>query len=142
MFRFALFAFNAFLFSFTPIYAQSGASTFLVELNKVTEKNGACEIVLFAHNDMGKNISDISLKLAVVDAAGQFNSILSLPLGAMRDTDSKFASYTLQMSCAELSKVVVNDVANCSLENVDGSSNLCNDQLEVNSRELEIEMAL
>lgn len=142
MFRHPFSILAAVLCSLSPAWAQDSDSLFLVELNKATEKNGACEIVLFARNDLGQGISEISLQFAVVDAAGQFKNMLLLPLGAMRDTDSKFASYTLKMPCTELSKVVINDVVSCSLKDADGPSDLCNDQLEVNSREQDIEMAL
>lgn len=142
MFRHSSAVVAALLFSFSPALAQDSDPLFLVELNKATEKSGACEIVMFARNGLSQGISNISLKFAVVDKAGQFNSMLSLPLGAMRDKDSKFASYTLQMPCAELSKIVINDVVNCTLKGAGGPSDLCSDQMEVNSREPDIEMAL
>jgi hypothetical protein len=125
-----------------PAAAQEDVFPFLVELNKATEKAGACEIVVLVRNGMGQAVSDISLKLAVVDSGGQFSSMLSLPLGAMRDQDSKFASYTLQMPCTGLSKIIINDVDRCTLAGSGGASELCNASLQVNSREAGIEMAL
>lgn len=125
-----------------PVWAQAEQAEFLVELNKATERNGACEIVIFARNGLGQGLSEMSLKFAVVDAAGQFNSMLSLPLGAMRNNDGKFASYTLKMSCDNLSKVVINDIVSCTLKGAGEQSDLCVDRLEVNSREPEIKMEL
>ncbi|CUH78145.1 hypothetical protein TRM7557_01744 [Tritonibacter multivorans] len=146
MFRrlFQLFAFTC--FSVVAVGPAMADPAFLIELNKATEKNtsdtGACEIVIFAHNRLGTGLKEISFKLAVVDSASQFNTMLSLPLGAMRINDSKFASYTLKKPCGEISKVVINDVHRCLPTDGEAASDICNEWLEVNSLEAEIEMAL
>lgn len=128
------------------VAAIKDSGHFLIELNRATDKStdsiNACEVVIFAHNQIGESLDQISFKLAVVDSYNKFNSLLSLPLGPMRTDDSKFASYTLKLGCGEISKVVVNEIDVCLLDDATANSEICHDLLEVNSLETAIEMAL
>lgn len=137
---------GAFAQESASVLENKDAGHFLIELNRATDKStdsiNACELVIFAHNQIGASLDQISFKLAVVDSYSKFISLLSLPLGPMRANDSKFASYTLKLGCGEISKVVVNEIDVCLLDDATDNSGICHDTLEVNSLEAAIEMAL
>ena len=118
----------------TSAAAQDAGGTISLELNRISETDsGGCQVVFFGNNQLDQNFSDVTWRLAVFGADGVFRNLLSLPLGELSAGKRRVVQYNLPSACADLSEIIVNDVAKCELEGA-GDSDVCLSSLNVTSR--------
>lgn len=136
--RFMIAFMAAALITVTQAFAQeeadTKASSMTLELNRATASDdGGCQIIFFGKNESEEDFAEVAWRLAVFDADGVFKNLLSLPLGALSPGKRRVVQYNLPFACGELSEIIVNDTAKCTL--VDGSeSDACLKRITVLSR--------
>ncbi|MEM6896660.1 MAG: hypothetical protein AAF576_04735 [Pseudomonadota bacterium] len=120
----------------TPALSQETGGTITLELNRISDTDGGgCQVVFFGNNQLDTDFTDVTWRLAVFGTDGVFRNLLSLPLGALSAGKRRIVQFNLPSACAELSEIIVNDVAQCELKDGSGdSSSVCLEQLEVSSR--------
>lgn len=118
----------------TSVYAQDNVGELTLELNRVgSTADGTCQVVFFGQNGLDRGLSAVTWRLAVFDADGIFNTLLSLPLGEMESGKRRILQYNLPSDCADISEIIVNDVAECTYD--DGEeADVCLDDVVVSSR--------
>ncbi|GGE22473.1 hypothetical protein GCM10011360_08730 [Primorskyibacter flagellatus] len=125
------------LIAAAPAPAQDTTATegLVLELNRISEGgDGTCQMVFFGQNNLPDSLAEITLRLAVIDANGVFQNMLALPLGALDTGKRRFAQYNLPLACADISEIVVNDVATCKIAGSAEDSGACLSGLTVSSR--------
>ena len=102
--------------------AQDADAKFTLQLNNAaTNDAGACSLTFVAVNRSGQALTDSAYQVAVFDAAGVVRRILVLGFGALDDAKTRITVFALpDQPCADISRIIVNDVAACKLE--DGSN--------------------
>ncbi len=112
--------------------ASEGGIT--LELNRISDTaSGGCALVFFGHNKLETGLSEVTWRLAVFGADGVFRNLLALPLGELSSGKRRVVQFNLPTACAELSEIIVNDVASCTLEG-DTESDACLSDVTVSSR--------
>lgn len=117
-------------------FAQEEAGKISLELNKATAtEDGKCQVVFFAENGLDQVLDEISLRVAFFDAEGVFKNLLALSLGSLDVGKRRILLFNLPGDCAELSEIIVNDVAACKVAGSGGEdSDVCLSELNVTSR--------
>lgn len=119
------------------VQAQDTAAdspTLLLELNRATANDdGGCQVIFRGENGLAEDFADVAWRLAVFDAEGVFQTLLSLPLGALAPTHRRVVQYNLPYACENMSDIVVNDVTECTLAG-GGESEACLRALTVVTR--------
>ncbi|MEL7166373.1 MAG: hypothetical protein AAGL96_12965 [Pseudomonadota bacterium] len=117
-------------------HAQEGGGKISLELNKATAtEDGKCQVVFYARNGLDQVLDEISLRVAFFDAEGVFKNLLALSLGSLDVGKRRVLLFNLPGGCAELSEIVVNDVAACKVAGSGGNdSDVCLSELTVTSR--------
>ncbi|MEX0364779.1 MAG: hypothetical protein AB3N22_01835 [Ruegeria sp.] len=124
------------LLSSTVAMAQDAAPSITLELNRAeASSDGGCQVIFFGQNALEEDFEEVTWRLAVFGADGVFRNLLALPLGALSAGKRRVVQYNLPSPCAELSEIIVNDVASCKIAGGnDTSSDVCLSQLTVTSR--------
>ncbi|MDO5704943.1 MAG: hypothetical protein Q4G49_07705 [Paracoccus sp. (in: a-proteobacteria)] len=123
----------------TPAPAQEAGADdgrIVVELNNVSDTDtGACRLTFVAVNRTGTGFDAASWQVGVFDAQGFVQSILVLEFGALAPDRTRIVQFDLPgRACADISRVVVNDVAACRAGGQDALSPVCLDALTPRSR--------
>lgn len=109
-----------------------------LELNNVADaEGGACRMTFVAANHSGEGFDRTGWQVGVFDAQGIVRSILVLEFGELPDGKTKIVLFDLPgRGCADISRVVVNDVAHCLPPGgaADAQSPVCLDALTTRSR--------
>lgn len=129
-------AFLTFLLTTSLASAQDTSPAISLELNRASASaEGGCQVVFFGQNGLDQDFEDVTWRLAVFGADGVFRNLLALPLGSLSAGKRRVVQYNLPSACADLSEIIVNDVAQCTLANApDTPSDVCLTQLTVTSR--------
>jgi hypothetical protein len=113
--------------------AQAQTDALSIELNKVEDLEGNCVASIVVANRLGQRLDRFSLDLFVFDAKGVISRQLLLDLAPLRRDKTSVARFALIDSlCAEVTKVLVNDIPACRSE--DGQDLDCLKNLAVYSR--------
>ncbi|MCG7629361.1 hypothetical protein MHM88_16240 [Epibacterium sp. MM17-32] len=100
-----------------PVLADSGR--LLVELNKTESiEGGGCRAFFLFRNETGKSFAGFEMSLAVLDARGVIDRLLSIdaaPLPVARTTLKLFEIPDL--SCTDISEVLLHDMTACQPQN-------------------------
>jgi hypothetical protein len=122
--------------SIGPVMAQDATVTTLsLELNGAAEvTTGGCRLTYVATNGSDVPMGQMSYEVAVFNTEGIVSRILVLEFGALTVGKTKVVQFDLpDQSCGDIAKIVVNDVAACTLE--DGSAgDFCLSGLTTTSR--------
>jgi len=120
----------------TSVFAQDATPEISLELNRATASaEGGCQLVFFGHNGLDQDFEEVTWRLAVFGSDGVFRNLLGLPLGALSAGKRRIVQYNLPTACADLSEIIVNDVATCALaDDTAEESDACLSQLTVSSR--------
>ena len=117
----------------TSVHAQDTEGQITLELNRATTTEGNCQVVFFGENGLERGLSAVTWRLAVFDADGVFDTLLSLPLGELDSGKRRILQYNLPKPCSAISEIIVNDVAECVYD--DGTeADVCLDSAVVSSR--------
>ena len=120
----------------TSAFAQDATPGISLELNRATPSSeGGCQLVFFGQNGLDQDFEEVTWRLAVFGGDGVFRNLLGLPLGELSAGKRRVVQYNLPTACTDLSEIIVNDVASCSLAGDSGSdSDACLTQLTVTTR--------
>ena len=116
--------------------AAAGApQEFSLELNNAAETTaGGCRLTYVATNNTGEELGQTAYEVAVFDGSGVVSRILVLEFGALTAGKTKVVQFDLgDQGCADISRIVVNDVAACTLAD-GGEGDFCLDGLVTGSR--------
>lgn len=118
-----------------PVAAQDAAE-FSLELNNAAETSaGGCRLTYVATNKTGTELAQTAYEVAVFNAAGVVSRILVLEFGALTVGKTKVVQFDLaDQGCADISRIVVNDVAACTLADGSGQGDFCLSGLVTASR--------
>jgi hypothetical protein len=115
---------------------ESGAASggIELELNNAASVEGSCRVTYVATNRLGLDLDTMTLEIAVFDAEGTVTDTrILLDFGAMREGKTKAIAFDLaERSCADISELLINDVAECTAS--DGSEPDCLGELRTSSR--------
>jgi hypothetical protein len=103
----------------TPALAQEAAPTpkFALELNALQPAENACRITFLATNDLGGTLTKASVEMALFDSAGAINRIVTLDFKDLAPGKTKVLQFALtNLDCANLGRVLINDVTACEGE--------------------------
>lgn len=116
----------------TPATPPTGKLT--IEINKFEEiEGGGCRAFFLFHNDTGKAFEGFEMSLAIFNAEGVIDRLLSIdaaPLPVARTTLKLFE--VPQIACANISEVLLHDVPACKPQNEDNMD--CYPMLDLKSR--------
>ncbi len=118
-----------------PVMAQD-SPRFTLELNNATDTGqGGCRLTYVAINQSGEALAQTAYQVGVFDAQGIVRRILVLEFGALLEGKTKIVLFDLaDQACADISRIIVNDVAECTLA-ADGSpADFCLTGLATTSR--------
>ena len=125
-----------FYFSASVAFAQNAEPSISLELNRTIQSSeGVCQVVFFGENGLDQDFEEVTWRLAVFGSDGVFRNLLALPLGSLSAGKRRVVQYNLPSNCAELSEIIVNDVASCVIAGGDADeSDVCLSKLIVTSR--------
>jgi len=117
-------------------FAQEPASQFTLELNAAAETEaGGCRLTYVASNRSDLALGRTAYEVAVFDAEGVVQRLLVLEFGALVSGKTKVLQFDLAGSpCATISRIVVNDVAACTLADTAEPTDVCLNGLGASSR--------
>ena len=120
----------------TPSGAQDAAEEFTLELNAATETSeGNCRLTYVAANQTDTALDRTAYEVAVFNAEGIVTRLLVLEFGALIEGKTKILQFDLSgAGCADISRIVVNDVASCTISGSTEESPLCMSNLVARSR--------
>jgi hypothetical protein len=116
--------------------AQNAAGQFSLELNAAAETEaGNCRLTYVVTNQSDTALSRTAYELGVFDTQGVVQRLLVLEFGALIAGKTKILQFDLAGStCASISRIVVNDVAACTVADTTGESDVCLNGLTASSR--------
>ncbi|TRW99579.1 hypothetical protein FNJ84_02570 [Paracoccus sp. M683] len=110
----------------------------VLELNNATDtEGGACRMTFVATNGSPDSFAQTGWQVGIFDGQGIVRSILALEFGALPASKTKIVLFDLPgRGCADISRVVVNDVTLCQPEgSAQGElASTCLDALATRSR--------
>jgi len=117
-----------------PLQAQDMNTKIGLELNRAEDtSDGNCQVVFLGSNGLDQDFEEVSWRLALFDSEGIFSTLLSLPLGSLSAGKRRIVQYNLPFACDNLSEIIVNDVAQCTIKGA-AESDICLTALDVSSR--------
>lgn len=121
--------------SLSTAEAQTAGETMALELNNATDVDGACRLTYVATNGTGVTLEGLSYEIVLYDPEGIVpdDGFLLFEFGAIPEGKTKVVQFMLEnRDCASISRVLVNDVAEC--RSATGEHDFCLDGLSVTSR--------
>ncbi len=107
------------LLGLAPSLVRAETGALLVELNKAEEiEGGGCRAFFLFRNQTGKSFSGFEMSLAILDAGGIIDRLLSIdasPLPVQRTTLKLFE--IPEISCSNISEILLHDVTSCQPQN-------------------------
>lgn len=107
------------LLGLAPSLVRAETGALLVELNKAEEiEGGGCRAFFLFRNQTGKSFSGFEMSLAILDAGGIIDRLLSIdasPLPVQRTTLKLFE--IPEISCGNISEILLHDVTSCQPQN-------------------------
>jgi hypothetical protein len=86
-----------------------------IELNKVQQSQDGCRLSFIAVNGMGANLETTAMEVVFFDANDVVSEMLLLDFGRLPSDKTKVVEFVLQQQeCEQISRVLVNDVVECS----------------------------
>lgn len=95
--------------------AQQEDRLLTIELNKVQQSQDGCRLSFVAVNKMGANLETTAMEVVFFDANDVVSEMLLLDFGRLPSDKTKVVEFVLQQQkCEQISRVLVNDVVECS----------------------------
>ncbi len=119
-----------------PALAQDTDQQFTLELNAAAETDtGSCRLTYVASNQTDTALDRTAYEVAVFDAQGVVTRLLVLEFGALVEGKTKILQFDLaSTACSSISRIVVNDVAACTVSGSGETSGVCMAGLAASSR--------
>ncbi|MCK0122312.1 MAG: hypothetical protein ABJO29_00320 [Yoonia sp.] len=118
-----------------PVAAQDDPE-FVLELNNAAETSaGGCRLTYVATNRTGVDLSQAAYEVAVFNGSGIVSRILVLAFGELPNGKTRIVQFDISdQPCADTSRIVVNDVAECTLAEDGATGDFCLSTLSTASR--------
>lgn len=119
-----------------PLAAQEAGGNFSLELNAAAATEaGDCRLTYVVANQSDQALARTAYELGVFDAQGVVQRLLVLEFGELVAGKTKILQFDLAGApCDSISRIVVNDVAACTLAADQSESDLCLAGLSASSR--------
>lgn len=119
-----------------PAVAQDAEEQFTLELNAAAETDaGSCRLTYVASNQTATALDRTAYEVAVFDAQGVVTRLLVLEFGALIEGKTKILQFDLaNTACGSISRIVVNDVAACTVAGTGAEAAVCMSGLSASSR--------
>jgi hypothetical protein len=106
-----------------------------IELNKVQQSDDGCRLSFIAVNRMGSNLETTAMEVVFFDANDVVSEMLLLDFGRLPSDKTKVVEFVLQQQeCEQISRVLVNDVVECSSAEVQNMTQDCFSALKTSNR--------
>ena len=102
-----------------------------LEFNKFETANGTCQAYFLIEEQAGKPLQSLKADLIVFGKDGGIAKRLIAEMGPIRSKKTSVKIFAIDVPCAEVSGVLLNDVASCT---PDATPETCLDRLVVSSR--------
>ena len=121
------------------VASTMAAGAFNLELNTATELDGgACRLVYVAQNGTDTDIDKATYEVAVFNERNVVSNMLLFTFDNMASNKTRVIQFDIpEQSCAEISKVLVNDAQECATAS--GESDICMRNLTARALDTEIE---
>ena len=118
-----------------PVAAQDSPE-FILELNNAADTEaGGCRLTYVATNRTGVELSQAAYEVAVINGNGIVSRILVLAFGALPEGKTRIVQFDISdQQCADTSRIIVNDVAECTLAEDGATGDFCMSTLATASR--------
>jgi hypothetical protein len=118
----------------SPALAQAPAPASLVlELNALQPAEAGCRVTFLATNRLGGQLDRAAVELALFDAAGTIDRIVTLDFKDLSTDKTKVLQFELAgLQCDGLGRLLVNDITAC--EGAISPPTICLDALETSTR--------
>ncbi len=115
---------------------QADAPEILLELNTATDgANGSCLLTYVATNRTDQELSQLSYQVGIFDASGIVTRLVVFEFGAFSQGRTKIIQFDMGGTpCNNISRIVVNEVAACTLATDASPAGFCIDALTTSSR--------
>jgi hypothetical protein len=120
----------------SPALAQAPASapaSLVLELNALQPAEAGCRVTFLATNRLGGRLDRAAVELALFDAAGTIDRIVTLDFKDLSADKTKVLQFELAgLQCDGLGRLLVNDITAC--EGAISPPTICLDALETSTR--------
>lgn len=118
-----------------PVAAQDSPE-FILELNNAADTSaGGCRLTYVATNRTGVDLSQAAYEVAVFNGSGIVSRILVLAFGALPQGKTRIVQFDISdQPCADTSRIIVNDVAECTVAEDGATGDFCLSTLATASR--------
>ncbi|WP_332690617.1 hypothetical protein [Devosia sp.] len=120
----------------SSVFAQESASapaSLALELNALQPAEAGCRVTFLATNRLGGQLDRAAVELALFDAAGTIDRIVTLDFKDLSKDKTKVLQFELAgLQCDGLGRLLVNDITVC--EGAISPSTLCLDALQTSTR--------
>src|SRR5262245_30683501 len=99
--------------TWTAMAAETGKIA--VELNDLQQTDGGCRAVFVLNNGLGRALQKVTLRVVAFDAKRHASLFLSLDVGALPIGKTRVLRFDLgkDIACANVSRLVLDDVTSC-----------------------------
>ncbi len=107
-----------------PAAAQDAAAPALsLELNNLNKGGDGCLATFMAKNGLGHPLEKVAFEVVLFDQEGRVDRLLVLDFSPLSDAKTRVRQFELSgMECGNISRVLVNDAAECSGSDIDPAS--------------------
>ena len=106
-----------------------------IELNRVQQSQDGCRLSFIAVNRMGANLEKTAMEVVFFDASDVVSEMLLLDFGRLPTDKTKVVEFVLQQQqCEQISRVLVNDVVECSSAEQQNMTQDCFNALRTSNR--------
>lgn len=100
--------------------AQGADGSLAIELNALKPDADSCRVTFLATNDLAAQLEKATLEIALFDASGAIDRLVSLDFKALAPGKTKVLQFALAgLACDSVSRVLINDVTACEGEGID-----------------------
>ena len=118
-----------------PAVAGAQQKQLTIELNKVQQSQDGCRLSFIAVNEMGANLETTSMEVVFFDSSDIVSEMLLLDFGRLPSDKTKVVEFVLQQQdCGQISRVLVNDVVECSSAEEQNMTRECFSALKTSNR--------
>ena len=109
----------------------NAADDLRLELNKLETAAAACQAYFLIEEKAGKPLQSLKTDLIIFGKDGGIAKRLIAEMGPIRSHKTSVKIFAIDIACADISGVLLNDVASCA---PDATSEACLDRLAISSR--------
>lgn len=108
----------------SPAVSEDAAQPALsLELNNLSDGKQGCLATFMARNGLEQPLDKVAFEVVLFDKEGRVDRLLLLDFSPLADAKTRVRQFELAgMECTGISRVLVNDAAECSGEGVDPGS--------------------